>query len=424
MIQPLLILSDAISGHSGLARIARDLSVRINANLPQYRVGVLGVGGSISTSSKYPFPNYAIQRLDRMVPLDLPEVWADFAGTVGDGRQEDAPGDVAGTLRKGTLLVIWNASWSTFLSKPELLPQGHPIRNFLETNPFKKWIYCPVDGHCSDGTLGFQGADSLSGFDRVLAYTKYGADVIEKTMLRWGGVEIEVPHLPHGLDMSMFRPRDRKLARQTMISRLTNGQKSGLIRDDQIVLGVVATNSFRKDWGLAFETCAELIQRGHDVLLWGHTDGLQPRIGTALYWDILTLVRQYGMEKRVMITMDRMSDEDMAWGLSACDAALHIGSGEGFGYLGPQAMACGIPAIHGQYAGGAEFLPPVYLMMPTGYRLEPGWNIQRPVFDPKEWADRVMDVIVDKGHQPVLHAELLDWNTIWPAWKAWLTEKP
>lgn len=419
MIQPLLILSDAISGHSGLARIARDLSVRIHANLPQYRVGVLGVGGSISTSSKYPFPNYAIQRLDRMVPLDLPEVWADFAGTVGDGRQEDAPGAVAGTVRKGILFCIWNASWVAWLSKPELLPQGHPIRNFLETNPFKKWIYCPVDGHCSDGTLGFQGADSLSGFDRVLAYTKYGADVIEKTMCRWGGIEQDIPHLPHGLDCAVFRPRDRKLARQTMISRLTNGAKTGPIKDDQVLLSVVATNSFRKDWGLAFETCAELISRGHDVLLWGHTDMMQPRPGTPVYWDIHCLVKQFGMEQRVLISTHRLSDDDMVWGLSACDASLGIGS-EGWGYPLSEALACGLPVVHMSYAGGAEFTPKELQADPVGYRLEPGWSLMRPTFKAHDWADRVEAAIAPESKKLATLPDYINWENAWPEWAEWL----
>ena len=38
--RPLLILSDAIAGTSGLSRIARDLSVRIHENLgDMYRLG-------------------------------------------------------------------------------------------------------------------------------------------------------------------------------------------------------------------------------------------------------------------------------------------------------------------------------------------------------------------------------------------------
>jgi glycosyltransferase involved in cell wall biosynthesis len=284
---------------------------------------------------------------------------------------------------------------------------------------FEKWLYCPVDGHCSDGTLGFQGADVLSGFDRVLAYTRYGADVIEKTMLRWGGVETQIPHLPHGVDSSIFRPRDRKLARQTMISRLTNGVKSGLIQDNQVVLSVVATNSFRKDWGLAFETCAELIRRGHDVLLWGHTDGVQPRMGTALYWDIIALVRQYQMEKRVMITVDRLSDEDMAWGLSAVDCSMGIGS-EGWGMPMGEALACGVPVVHMTYAGGADFTPKELQVCPVGYRQEPGWCILRPTFNPMDWADKCELAISPEGKALGKLHEYIDWKNAWPEWLKWL----
>lgn len=446
MQTPLLILSDAITSSTGLARIARDLSTRIHANLQDvYRVGVLGVGGPLSTSSRFPFPNYSIRQLDQMCPIDLPLVWQDFAGQYGDGQQEDSAEDLqhrTGQMRKGVLFVIWNASWCQWLAQPHLLPDAHPLASFLlqrppsipaatwaactpalraslAQRPFSRWLYCPVDGHCTDGTLGWQMAPILEGFERVLAYTRYGANVIESTLAKWGspGLRFDkpVPDLPHGLDLSVFHPRDRALARQTMVSRLSNGDKSLPLKEDQELLAVVATNTSRKDWGLAFQTCGELLQRGRNVFLFGHTDTL------VAHWNIPAMAKQFGMDRRVMITTDRLSDDDMAYAYSAADVMLAIGS-EGWGLPASEALGCGLPVVHMTYAGGADFTPACLQVEPIGHHLESGYMIQRPVFSPSDWADKIEMVLKGSREELSKFPDRIVWSNAWKEWTKWLTQ--
>jgi len=441
-----LMLSDAITSSTGLARIHRDLVTRIHADLSDvFRVGALGVGGAISTSAKFPFPNYSIRQLEQMCPIDLPLVWEDFAGRIGDGRQADSPEDLlyrTGQMRKGILFTCWNASWCQWLAQPELLPDQHPVRDFLlqrpqsippatwasctpalraslAQRPFQRWLYCPVDGHCSDGTLGWQMAPILEGFDRVLAYTAYGAKVIEDTIDKWGDplsqrrTDFPIAHLPHGLDAATFRPRDRALARATLVSRLSNGEKSLPLKPDQELLAVVATNTPRKDWGLAFTVCAELLQRGRNVFLWGHTDTL------IAHWNIPAMAKQFGMDKRVMITSERLSDEDMTNAYSAADAFLGIGS-EGWGYPCMESLGCGLPVVHMTYAGGADFTPPALQVEPVGYHLEAPYMIQRPVFNPSDWADKVVQVLTGDRAELSKYPERIDWTVCWEEWRKWL----
>ncbi len=438
---PLLILADNISGTSGLARTGRELALQIHRYLPQhFRVGAYGVGGAISTSARFPFPNYAVRQLDRMIPLDLPEVWLDFAGMVGDGRQADSAEDIAtrsGQPRHGILLAIWNTSWLSWLGRPDLyLPAEHPLRKFLLSRPFERWAYPPIDGHLTDGTLGWQMSPILAGMDRLVACTEHGARAIERTLRVWGrdgqGQDCAqfsglcIPSIPHGLgpgDASgpaVFLPRDRAFARQTFLSRMTNGQHSLPIAPDQLLLATCNTNSQRKDWGLAFQTAAELLRRGHNVYLWGHTDRLGSPGG---YWNLPALARQYGMERRVLLTTDRLTDEDLAWGYSAADCGLHIGSGEGYGYFGPTAVACGLPVVHGRYAGGAEFVPECSLVDPVAYTLESQFFIQRPLFRPEDWADKVEWLVKPENRlKAIVPPQSLDWGALWPRWESWLLE--
>ena len=412
---PLLIMADSIAGHSGLARIARDLAVRIHANLQDtFRVGSFGVGGPISSSSKFPFFNCSVMRLDRMVPLDLPAVWDDFAGK-----------------EKGILLVIQNASWVQWLAQPQLLPPGHPLRDFLlqQPPPFQRWLYCPIDGHLPDGTLGHQLAPILAGFDRVLAYGRYGAEVIEKTLEKWGGADgagqpavstvNSVPSLPHGLDSKVWFPRDRALARQTFFSRVSNGASSLLLKDDQVLLCMTGTNSSRKEWGTAFQTFAELLQRGVNLFFWGHTDCLAAPPG---YWNLAALAKQFNMEQRTCLTTARLTDDDLAWAYSAMDVMLATSS-EGFGYAPFEALACGLPTVATTYAGSAEFTPPVWQVKPVVYTLESPFSIQRPIHNPVSCADRVMQAVNSSSDRT---RSLLDpkyeWENNWEGWRKWLLE--
>lgn len=428
---PLGILTDSVSGVTGLGRIGRELCNHIHADLSDvFRVGVFGIGGN--HTSKVPYPNYPIRNMQNLIPFDLPDLWRDFAGD-----------------EKGILFSILNIAWTGWLAQPERLPVGLALRDFLvvgadkppqmseqswrklspqmqnivgkrNEGPFKKWLYCPVDGDLPDGTLGHEAEPILRGFDRVLSYTRYGSRVIEKTLKVPEG---SIHNLPHGLDSKVFYPRDRAEARKTFVPRLSNGKSDMEIRDGVILLGAVGTNTFRKDWGLALETCSELLRRGKNVFLWAHTNALGTDSNPQIYWNLLSLAEQFGMAQRVVLTTERLSDEDMAHCLSALDCGLHIGSGEGFGYFGPECLACGVPVVHGDYAGGAEFIPPYMLVDPLGYRLESKWMIRRPVFDPVDWADKVMDMLdwPETDERPSIQKEL-DWDNLWHRWKRWLLD--
>lgn len=459
---PLLFLADAITSSTGLARVCRDLATRVHADMQDtFRVGTLGVGGPISTSSKFPFPNYSILRLQQMLPMDLPDVYRDHAGFYGDDKQADSTEDLEqrkGQLRKGTLAIIWNLSWCVGLSQPHLLPPGHPLREFLlprpesvtpdhwqaisnpqspsfsplllsrlaaSTAPFRRLLYCPVDGHLPDGTLGHQLAPILQGFDSLLAYTRYGSDVIERTLEKWSGQPAvstigSIPHLPHGLDRAVFHPRPRDLARQSFFSRVSNGQSQLPLLPDQILLAMVATNSSRKLWQEFFQTAAVLLSRGVNVFLWGHTDALQPSPAVpAVHWNLPALAKQFGLEKRICITTARLTDDDLAWAYSAADCMIATSS-EGMGFSPMEGLGCGLPVVSTTYAGSAEFTIKPLQVAPVSFTLESPYLIQRPLHDPSQIADKVLLALDCSDRSKSLLDPAYEWDNLWPRWREWL----
>src|ERR1035437_4767085 len=153
---PILIISDAPNARTGLGRIARDLAIRMKAldlgmTLPPFHVGTFGLGAGYTQT--LPFVQYQINpAMGGLIPQNLPEVWNDFIGS----RPE-----------RGIVFAIGNPTWLMWLSHTESLPKDSALRQFLETDPFEKWIYAPIDGDGPCEKLPGAVAEALVGWDRV-----------------------------------------------------------------------------------------------------------------------------------------------------------------------------------------------------------------------------------------------------------------
>lgn len=385
---PLLFLSDSPCEPTGLARIGRDLAQRVHSELGEiYRVGYLGRGGM---GGSFPYPHWIIphslygsKNTTEWGSTVLPEVWRQFAG------QE-----------KGVVFSIWDPGRMIWLSRPEHLVDS-PAKTFLLSKPFETWGYFPIDGHTPvTQTLGWVARESLEGYNRVAAYTEYGAKVIERAL----GVEGKkhFPYFPHGID-DVWHPRDREKAREALD-----------IRPDAFLVGVVATNQRRKDWGLAAAVGAMLKKHyGNRFVQWWHTDQGERD------WSIPQILREYDLHDNTLVTLSPQSDDWMAAAYSACDVTLAIGAGEGFGYPIVESQACGCPVLHVNYAGGADFVPKMCRINPTArYWLEGSSAVMRPISDAEDWF-----IKAKLGRAlPVGDMGPLRWDKLWPFWRRWFLE--
>jgi glycosyltransferase involved in cell wall biosynthesis len=387
---PFMILSDSPASTTGLGKIARDLALRIHHNIPELEVGTCGLGKV--TSSALPFRQYVLPGLTaNMTPPNLPEIWNDFSGG-----------------RRGIFFTIWNPGWLPWLANPTACKNiDAELRQFLEAKPFERWGYFPIDAYGPNGKLPLEIASIINGFDRKLAYTKWAADLIDNTN---GNLLGTTEHLPHGIDTGVYFPRNKVDARRYFLWTVGTGIDKPFHDPNIFLVGCVGTNSQRKDWGLTFQICQELMKRDVNVGLWAHTDSFQK------YWNFQTMQIDYGLGGRLIPTATKINDENMAWAYSACDVTIAHGLGEGFGYCIAESLATGVPCIHGNYAGGAEFLPPECKVDPIGFYNEGFYAHQRPVFNIGDWADKIMAAA---GTQATLPAEL-DWNNLWPRFESWL----
>jgi glycosyltransferase involved in cell wall biosynthesis len=327
---------------------------------------------------------------------NLPEVWFDFAGE-----------------EKGIILTIWDASRMLWFSRPETCDDPR-LRKFLQSGHFSRWGYFPIDATGVDDKLTLVLKHIIEGYDRVLAYSDWAGKILERTL----GKPVEA--IPHGIDTSVFFPRNRVQARHLFGTRLgaknIRGKKVGQpvsIADDALLIGIVGTNQIRKDWGLGISTVAELAGE-RKVTLWCHTDVLER------HWSLPALLHDFGLMEQSIVTLEQYPDEIMAWSYSACDVTLGIGLGEGYGYPIFESLACGTPCIHGDYGGAAEHLPPEFLVNADATRIEGPYNCVRRVYSPYEWRDKVK-FLPASNIRTTLPAHL-DWNNLWPRWEKWLRE--
>lgn len=405
---PLLIVSDAPTAGSGLGRITADLSSRIAANLSDvYRVATLGYGGI--ASRKLNHHHYTVEGMAGWIIPSLPEVWNDWAGK-----------------ERGVVLFISDPSRLQWFARPEMakeLVQYPGLQDFLAKPPFEKWIYAPVDAAGPNDRMTYPLAQILLGFDRILAYGKFGEDVIRKTL---GDEESEKRHLaslPHGVDTKVFYPRERKSARAFFFSytgalNLFGGKD--LISTNELLIGAVATNQSRKDYSLLIETVA-ILSRTRKARLWIHTDVLERESA----WSIPALLMDHGLIDRTVISLGHIPDEAMAKAYAACDVTIAPGP-EGFGYPIAESLACGTPVIGGAYGGGADILHSSMQVRPANFRHEGIWASKRPVYSPHDWMVKVDNWHGYKDENSLSDKTMLDpvydWNNLWPKWETCLRE--
>jgi len=389
---PLLILSDAPTAGTGLGRITRDLAFRVSQYMPdEYRVATLGYGGSLTRS--LPFVQYGME-MENWVVYNLPEIWKDFAGD-----------------EQGIVMTIWDASRLLWFSRPENCASPN-LRRWMTDAPFQRWGYFPMDATGPHDRLTSVLKHTIEGYDRVIAYSSWAESILRKTLTRTP-ITDKLTFLPHGLNTSIFYERPRTEARRGFGERIGAKDRSGTflsIPDDVLLVGIVATNQVRKDWGLGITVVAEMA-RTRKVMLWAHTDELER------HWSLPALINDFGIMPETIVTTIPLTDEQMACCYSACDVTLGIGSGEGFGFPLAESLACGTPVVHGNYGGG-EFVPRDMVVEPLSYRLEGPYNCIRPVFTPQLWAQKALAASRKRTPFPVQ----LDWNNLWPRWEQWLRD--
>lgn len=399
---PFVFVGDMLGQPTGLSRILTDLAVRLRNNQGELGLDVRVVGW-------VPWP-------------DLPPYGASGTDETGSpcwyfSHITDAACALTAAYRSwfgdraGIVMTIWDLHrcWGV-LTSADL--------------PVNWWGYIPVDGATLHGTAGGGPVrDALLAYTRVLAYTAYGAKVIDRTLLQ-SNLRVKAKmqlttHLPHGLNEEVWalaRVTPETLAKVNRLGAL--GQRA----PGTHVIGTVATNQRRKDWGLVAQVLAELSvlpSNGPSAVHgWWHTDA-----PVAEAWCLPQLVEDFGLQDCVTITT-KLTDAELAALYSLCSVTIAPGRGEGFGYPIVESQAMGTPVVHGNYAGGAELTPRFGRVFPELLHAEGAYNILRPILNPTKVAGLVEMYLWGGGagqdrETIAKGVRDLGWDRLWPRWLDW-----
>lgn len=415
---PILFLGDSPNLRTGLGRIGRDIALA-TSRMPEFRVGFLGRGGQYDR--RLPFAQYNY------------DPTAQYASEWGD----HVLPEVAANFAEGEHFIIMTL-WDPFRVAPWFGNPSGPMtrraRKFFDEARFERWGYFAIDGQgpvpneiFHSGLTG-EVAIGLSKYDRLLAYSKFGYSVLRGTLDGRGPAEkgfwSDIDWAPHGLNLSVFYPRDRVEARRRMSALFERGGM-GTTRVGEQIIGCVMANQPRKDWGVWAEAMAGLRDSGSYVnaRYWVHTDSIDR------YWDLRALIADFRLEGSVLVTMDDVSDDEMAWRYSACDLTVLPSRGEGFGYPIVESQACGVPCLHTNYAGGAELVEKDMLVDRVGVQLDTRWNVYRAVLDPAVWTKCIRDYLIygPRANDAPPYASAVEnvahlgWKKLWPSvWQKWM----
>lgn len=376
---PILFMSDSPALPTGLGRITKELACHV-ATMPEFRVGSFGLGEF--TSSKIPFYQSVYPESAGFGEHHIEAVWNDFAGS-----------------QEGIIFTIWDVSRLGWFARPRM-PDG-PLKIFLTSPRFQRWAYIPIDHVGIGNKLTGECGDTLLGFDRILAYTTFGQQVLSDTLRR------PIDWIPHGINRKAFQPRERTPGRMLL----------GVKPEDELV-GIVMTNQARKDWGTAFAAMARASNPHRHY--WCHSDV------PIRYWNLYALASDFGITDKVHFTFNAFSSEELSYLYSACNITFLPSLGEGFGYPIVESLACGVPCIHGDYGGGTELIPdPEWIVPRISERLDTQWNCLRPVWNPATWAEKMEWICTQRGdgseRDKCLEAvDHLSWPKLWEGcWKKW-----
>jgi len=288
-----------------------------------------------------------------------------------------------------------------------LLSVWDPARLFeYRALPYHLWGYFAVDGHNRHGRFGGPAVEALKGYDRVLGYTRYGAEVLQKAL----GTDKPISYLPHG---HYYTPEDRLEAEAACVPPPEGWR-----------LGCVAANQARKDLGLFFSVLHELRELGERVYGWLHTDDLVTGA-----WSVPELLEVYEINPDwVHVSVAPQPSEWLLQMYASCAVTLAPGRGEGFGYPIVESYAMGRAVVHCDYGGGAELVLPGGRAPCDWYTEDNPYCVRRPLLRPKQVAEQCRTLAEAARDDSTLAAYYagtiahLHWKHLWPRWETWVRQ--
>lgn len=207
-----------------------------------------------------------------------------------------------------------------------VMPESAVLECLMARIPVAAWM--PVD---VEDALGVKDQALLEGTRlRPIAMSRHGERLIK------AAGHSRALYVPHMIDLDVFRPLDRELAR-----RLMN------LSPETFVVGTNAANkdgNSRKGWYEAMEAFRRFHAKHPDTMWAIHTE-TKGGLDLERMRDRLGLTKAIKFSDQYLITTGVLGQEDLAGWYNGLDVYLGTSLAEGFGIPHAEAQACGVPVI-------------------------------------------------------------------------------
>jgi glycosyltransferase involved in cell wall biosynthesis len=280
------------------------------------------------------------------------------------------------------VFTTFDAWMISYFSSPQMRDDlDQPTKDILDHSKrqFQHIAYFPLDSAVDNLYLPSGMDDMIAGFDIPVTYSRFAQEVIFRD------TGIGVPFIPIAHDPKVFKPGNRKKARLHL-----EMDKRG-VTDDTFLVGMVATNQYRKHWNEFFEVLVPFMHDHDDVMMIPWTSWDNQIMGGH---NITEMAWRTAMPERIINpsgVVHSLSDIGMASLYQSLDVLLLCTAGEGAGLPPLRARACGVPALVSDNTSNTEFCSDPFEACPTdGHYGDPfGSNLMRFTTNTKVMRERL-----------------------------------
>lgn len=237
------------------------------------------------------------------------------------------------------------------MTKPDILfvlEDSFTLKNFgferLMRLPCKRVFYIPLDGGWTPTT----GINILRSMDSIVSMAKFTQDELQKD-----GFDSEM--IWHGVDLDLFHP--------VSLTEQQSLKKAFGFDENDFILFNYGRNSLRKNNQTMIETaCKYLSTAPSNHKVWLHIMEKEDEHLNLVEYLNRHMAKEYddSVLSRIIFTdyshKNPASDQEVAGMIKASDIIFSLTSGEGFGLIMAEGMACGKPVVHPNYTTPFELL--------------------------------------------------------------------
>lgn len=218
---------------------------------------------------------------------------------------------------------------------------------------YKKYEYAKKNiGFCIFETINppQDWINSMNNMDSIIT-----ASTFNESVFKTNGVNVEINKVPHCFDPEMFNKDVHHNGRYSLFTFVAIG-----------------TWKQRKNWENLIKAFYDAFEESDDVCLLIKTDRQQEMVST-----VARIKKTQWRTKRTSPIFSesytRCNFENMPSIIKKGDVYINPSLGEGFGYSGLHAMACGIPVLTVRFGGALEYAKSEYVtyIEPEKYQLMP-----------------------------------------------------